>query len=87
MLDCSLSQIYRLAAHLVFWKQAKVIDAVSSRNVYVVSHRADLNKYMSLSEAFSAEFPNMPLLSVILAQLGKARPLSTCLENFTENRW
>lgn len=86
MLDCTLSQIYRLAAHLSFWKQARIIDSISSRNIYVVSHTADMSKYPSLSEAFSVEFPGMPQLCVIMAQLGKARPYSTCLSDFAENR-
>lgn len=86
MLDCSLSQIYRLAAHLAFWKQAKIIDSISSRNVYVVSRTAALSKIQVLSESFSMEFPLMPQLVVILAQLEKARPYSTCLSDFAENR-
>ena len=44
-LDCSLSQIYRLSAHLVNWKQAKVIEVISIKNVYVVSPSANLSQY------------------------------------------
>jgi hypothetical protein len=32
-----LSQVYRLAAHLVYWGKARIIDAISSRNVYAIS--------------------------------------------------
>jgi len=43
ILDCSLSHIYKLAAHLVYWRKARIIDVISIRNVYVISPNADLD--------------------------------------------
>jgi len=44
LLDCSLAQIYRLAAHLIYWRKAKLIHTISTRNIYVVSPTAKLNE-------------------------------------------
>lgn len=45
LLDCSLAQIYRLAAHLIYWRKAKLIHTISARNIYVVSPNAKLDEY------------------------------------------
>lgn len=45
LLDCSLAQIYRLAAHLIYWRKAKLINTISTRNIYVVSPTAKLEEY------------------------------------------
>jgi hypothetical protein len=34
-----------LAAHLVYWGKAKVIDVISPRNIYIISKQADLSQY------------------------------------------
>jgi hypothetical protein len=44
LLDCSLAQIYRLAAHLIYWRKAKLIHTIHARNVYAVSPVAKLDK-------------------------------------------
>ncbi|KAJ3010132.1 Nitrogen permease regulator 3 [Thoreauomyces humboldtii] len=75
MLDCSLSQLYRLAAHLVHWQKAKIIDVISMRNVYVVSPDAPLDKLPCLIEDFQTRFPQLDLPSV-LADLSIPRPYS-----------
>lgn len=64
LLNCSLSQIYKLAAHLVFWKKARIIDAISIRNVYAVSPKADLNLIFSLQEQFSFNFSGEDFINV-----------------------
>ncbi|CAG8477191.1 12354_t:CDS:10 [Ambispora leptoticha] len=53
VLDCSLAQIYRIAAHLIYWRKAKLIDVISVRNVYVVSPTADLNSLSAINADFS----------------------------------
>ncbi|KAJ1536860.1 Nitrogen permease regulator 3, partial [Nowakowskiella sp. JEL0078] len=55
-LDCSLSQIYRLAAHLIHWQKAKIIDVIHARNMYVVNPDADLSRIEDLAIEFSREF-------------------------------
>lgn len=52
----------------------------------MVSHSADLSKYSHLSIQFSNQFPQMPDLGVLLAQLRKPMPYSTCLVDFLENK-
>nr|CAG8521746.1 8192_t:CDS:2 [Entrophospora candida] len=64
LLDCSLAQIFRLAAHLIFWRKAKIIDVINVRNVYVVSPTADMN---------SQHFPALDLVT-ILASLSTQKP-------------
>lgn len=44
VLDCSLAQIYRLAAHLIYWRKAKLIHTIHARNIYVVSPQAKLQE-------------------------------------------
>jgi hypothetical protein len=44
LLDCSLAQIYRLAAHLIYWRKAKLIQTIHARNVYAVSPVAKMDK-------------------------------------------
>ncbi|KAJ3384300.1 Nitrogen permease regulator 3 [Lobulomyces angularis] len=83
-LDCSLSQIYRLAAHLVFWEQAKIIDVISSRNVYVVSNTLRSKNLTLLSESFSLQFPQMNL-PTILSLLKSPNPYSSVVP-IKENR-
>ncbi|KAG9304606.1 hypothetical protein G9A89_020170 [Geosiphon pyriformis] len=56
LLDCSLAQIYRLAAHLIYWRKAKLINVISVRNVYVISPTADLNSLSSLNADFNHIF-------------------------------
>lgn len=43
-LGCSIPHIYRLVAHLLFWRKAIVISAISTRNVYTISPKGDLSK-------------------------------------------
>ena len=84
VLDCSLSQIYRLAAHLVYWRQAKIINVLSQRNIYIVSKDADLKSLPELSISFNEKFPGYNLYQ-ILSLLKTQNPYST-IPNFKENK-
>ncbi|KAJ3175166.1 Nitrogen permease regulator 3 [Geranomyces variabilis] len=77
-LDCSLSHLYRLAAHLVHWRKAKIIDVVSTRNVYIVAPDAPFDNLASLSADFSTRFPTVNLPSV-LADLAVPRPFAVAV--------
>ena len=44
ILDCSMAQIYRLAAHLIYWRKAKLIDQIRVSNVYVVAPGSSINQ-------------------------------------------
>ncbi|TPX58143.1 hypothetical protein SpCBS45565_g08071 [Spizellomyces sp. 'palustris'] len=77
-LDCSLSQLYRLAAHLVHWQKAKIIDVISIRNVYVVSQGAELDLLPRLVQDFNSSFPQLDL-PTILSDLSIPRPYSAII--------
>lgn len=78
ILDCSLSHIYKLAAHLVYWRKARIINVISIRNVYVISPNADLNKLPDLCKDFENHFPGTDLLS-IFSELSIPRPFSSII--------
>ena len=42
---CSLAQLFRLSAHLMYWNKAKIIDHITQNNIYVVSKTATLDMY------------------------------------------
>ncbi|KAI7859235.1 nitrogen permease regulator of amino acid transport activity 3-domain-containing protein [Circinella umbellata] len=76
LLDCSLAQIYRLAAHLIYWRKAKLIHTIHARNIYVVSPQAKLDDLKSLNADFKMHIaiPNLDLPR-LLSQLSIAKPL------------
>ncbi|KAJ3085160.1 Nitrogen permease regulator 3, partial [Quaeritorhiza haematococci] len=76
-LDCSLSHLYRLAAHLVHWRQARIIDVISLRNVYVISPHADLSTLLTptIHSEFSSQFPTLDLARILSALSANPRPV------------
>ncbi|KAL1914294.1 uncharacterized protein VTP21DRAFT_9032 [Calcarisporiella thermophila] len=68
LLDCSLAQIYRLAAHLIYWRKAKLIDVINVRNVYVISPQFNLSNLPDIVREFNHQFPTLDLAH-LLAQL------------------
>ncbi|KAJ2957961.1 hypothetical protein NQZ79_g6399 [Umbelopsis isabellina] len=74
LLDCSLAQIYRLAAHLIYWRKAKLIHTIHARNVYAVSPVAKLDNLKELEADFQLHVPGLDL-PILLAQLSSAKPL------------
>ncbi|KAI8879050.1 UPF0171-domain-containing protein, partial [Backusella circina FSU 941] len=75
LLDCSLAQIYRLAAHLIYWRKAKVIHTINTRNTYVVSPNANLDDLVALEADFKLHVPNLSL-TVLLSRLSHNQPYS-----------
>lgn len=74
LLDCSLAQVYRLAAHLIYWRKAKLIHTIHARNIYVVSPEAKLVDLSALNADFRVHIPNLDL-PTLLSQLSIAKPL------------
>ncbi|KAI8071414.1 nitrogen permease regulator of amino acid transport activity 3-domain-containing protein [Gongronella butleri] len=74
ILDCSLAQIYRLAAHLIFWQKAKLIHPIHPRNVYVLSPRANFKDLSTIEQDFNIHNPNLNLRH-FLSQLSYGKPL------------
>lgn len=66
--EISLPQLYRLSAHLVHWNQAKIINALTKTNIYVINPKApieDRNYYVTLTRQFTMSFPNFRLNEVL----------------------
>ena len=57
----SLTQLFRLAAHLVFWGKGKIIDTLTKNNVYVVHPKADLRPNSTNALEFYHKFSPMTL--------------------------
>ncbi|KAL0089774.1 nitrogen permease regulator of amino acid transport activity 3-domain-containing protein [Phycomyces blakesleeanus] len=74
LLDCSLAQMYRLAAHLIYWRKAKLIHTIHVRNHYVVSPLAKLDDIPALDRDFRLHIPNLDF-PTLLSQLSIAKPL------------
>ena len=70
-LCCSLDQVLDMAAHLLFWRKARVIDVIATRNVYVVTRDANLRR-ADLFDEFQALFPGF-ILPKILADFSTAK--------------
>lgn len=65
--DLTLTQVFQLTGHLVYWAKATIIYPLCESNVYVVSPDAVITNH--LLEAFSEEFPGLCLLQVCTEKL------------------
>ncbi|XP_076644142.1 GATOR complex protein Nprl3 [Halictus rubicundus] len=61
--DLTLTQVFQLTGHLVYWAKATIIYPLCESNIYVVSPDAIITN--QLLEAFTEEFPGLCLLQVI----------------------
>ncbi|AOA60327.1 SEA (Seh1-associated), Npr2/3, and Iml1p complexes subunit [Komagataella phaffii CBS 7435] len=64
-----LAQIKAFACHLVYWRRAKIIPAINTRNIYVISALAPLDRLEVHSMEFRTKFPSLPVLSKFLSLL------------------
>ncbi|XP_045473013.1 GATOR complex protein NPRL3 [Harmonia axyridis] len=66
-LDCdlTLTHVFELTAHLVYWAKATVIFPICSTNKYVISPDPRLHRSSPLMDKFSEAFPGHDLLKVI----------------------
>lgn len=62
--DLTLTQVFQLTGHLVYWAKARIIYPLCESNVYVVSPDAILSN--QLLEAFSEQFSGLCLLQVCI---------------------
>lgn len=60
--DLTLTQVFQLTGHLIYWAKATIIYPLCENNVYVVSPDAIITN--QLLEVFSEEFPGLCLLQV-----------------------
>lgn len=64
-----LGDILVLAAHLIYWRRARLIPPLHQRNTYIVSPNCDMSRLSQASVEFSSAFPTMPSLPKMLALL------------------
>ncbi|KAJ1651749.1 Nitrogen permease regulator 3 [Dispira simplex] len=65
VIDCSLAQMYRLAAHMIYWNKCKVINKPKLGCEYIVSPNADLSQLGSYNAEFSRRFPKIDLVDFL----------------------
>lgn len=63
--DLSLTQVFQLTGHLVYWAKATIIYPLCEGNVYVVAPGANVHIHSVLVEEFSKEFPGLCLLQML----------------------
>ncbi|KAB0794262.1 hypothetical protein PPYR_13882 [Photinus pyralis] len=63
--DITLSHVFELTAHLVYWAKATVIYPICSTNKYTITQDAQLHLNSSLLDKFSDAFPGMDLIQEI----------------------
>ncbi|CAH1115368.1 unnamed protein product [Psylliodes chrysocephalus] len=63
--DLTLTHVFELTAHLVYWAKATVIFPICSTNKYVISPNAPIHLNSPLVEKFSDTFPGLNLIRVI----------------------
>ncbi|KAJ8317878.1 hypothetical protein KUTeg_002969 [Tegillarca granosa] len=59
--DLSLSQVFQLVSHLVYWAKATIIYPLCETNVYVLSPQSNTLLNSSQSEEFVRQFPGYSL--------------------------
>ncbi|CAG9829187.1 unnamed protein product [Diabrotica balteata] len=63
--DLTLTHVFELTAHLVYWAKATVIFPVCSTNKYIISPNAPIHIHSPLVDKFSEAFPGLNLIRVI----------------------
>ncbi|KAJ3316920.1 hypothetical protein HDV06_002624 [Boothiomyces sp. JEL0866] len=79
-LNCSLSQLYKHAAHLHYWNQARIIQIISTKNFYVLSETATYDKIQDLKLEFSNRFAPLDLTS-LLNRISIPRHYNSIIQN------
>lgn len=79
-----IQEVKLFANHLVYWRRAKAILPVSSRNTYIVSPMAPIKKIYDDSVRFNRHFPNLPSISTFLSMVSdisnsKPKPISVLI--------
>jgi hypothetical protein len=53
------SEILKVARHLVFWSQAKIIYPINLKQVYVLSRSLPESQYPEISRAFNSRYSHL----------------------------
>ncbi|GMF27415.1 unnamed protein product [Phytophthora lilii] len=68
-----IHQIFRLAAHLVYWGFGRIVDAITLYNIYQVNAKADLHITSPLAQEFRRKFAPYELGEVLSTFSGSRR--------------
>lgn len=68
-----IHQVFRLAAHLVYWGFGRIVDAITLHNIYQVHSGADLSVQAPLSQEFRHKFAPYELCEVLSTFSGSRR--------------
>ncbi|CEG39236.1 low quality protein: nitrogen permease regulator 3-like protein [Plasmopara halstedii] len=71
--DMPIHQIFRLAAHLVYWGYGRIVDALTLYNIYQVHAKADLHIASPLAQEFRRKFAPYELGEVLSTFSGSRR--------------
>ncbi|RKP02574.1 hypothetical protein CXG81DRAFT_17784 [Caulochytrium protostelioides] len=74
-LECTLGQIYKLVAHLVYWQTAWVVPVVRLRNIYVVAPDVPRHRLAYLAADALSRFPQLDLVD-FLSRLTAPKPFT-----------
>lgn len=79
LLDWRLEEdVYPMVRHLIYYREARIVDVPRIQNYYAVSPLFDLADLPKLSTSWSLRFSSLPPLPTFLASLSSAlRPFST----------
>lgn len=83
-LGIPLEHLYRIAAHLVYWKCARVIDVLTRNNIYVLNPTPKDNEEETmhmpfLIQTFEAQFPGTKLVE-LLSRFSTPKKLNDILQ-------
>ncbi|KAE9099619.1 hypothetical protein PF002_g9430 [Phytophthora fragariae] len=68
-----IHQVFRLAAHLVYWGFGRIVDAITLYNIYQVNSKADLHITSPLAQEFRRKFAPYELGEVLSTFSGSRR--------------
>ncbi|KAL4147510.1 hypothetical protein PRNP1_011266 [Phytophthora ramorum] len=68
-----IHQVFRLAAHLVYWGFGRIVDAITLYNIYQVNTKADLHITSPLAQEFRRKFAPYELGEVLSTFSGSRR--------------
>ena len=81
-LHIRIDHIFKLAAHLIHWKRAKIIDTLNQHNIYQVSPTASFDAYDPHMVEFNVKFGSKNLiLPQILALFSAPKPFSQLIHS------
>ncbi len=80
-LNLPLSQIFRMAAHLLYWRIGKIVSTMATTNIYCIHPSLTISQH--LVRQFEEEFPALPSLLRQLERFSVPKPLKDHLADIS----